>query len=193
MRLLDATRFDLGTKYGRFLILQELVRDLPGEVGFEIRRVALRRYFKHAGAGLRIFPGARLYGVEKLSVGKNCWIGIDNTIQANGGIELGDDVLLGPGVKIWSVNHIYSDPNRPIVEQGYDHKPVRIGSNVWVGANAFIMPGAHIGDGVVITAGSVVAGKDVEPYALLAGNPARKIGSRRPPVAGEPRDGLPSG
>lgn len=187
--LLQAARFDLGERYGRFLILQELVRDIPGELGFELRRLVLSRYFKQVGAGLRVFPGARLYGVESLAVGVHCWIGMDNTIQASGGVEMGDHVLLGPGVKIWSVNHVYTDPERPIIEQGYDHKPVRIGSNVWIGADSFIMPGAHIGDGVIISAGSVVPGKDVEPYALLAGNPARKIGSRRPAVTGEAAPG----
>src|SRR5207253_1636021 len=111
---------------------------------------------------------------------KNCWIGVDNVIQANGGVDIGDNVLLGPGVKIWSVNHVYSDPHRTIVDQGFDQKRVVIGSNVWIGANVFIMPGARISDGVVISAGSVVGSKLIEPYAVVAGNPARKIGTRLP-------------
>jgi acetyltransferase-like isoleucine patch superfamily enzyme len=90
-------------------------------------------------------------------------------------------VVLGPGVNIQSVNHVYVDPYRPITEQGCVWKPVHIGSNVWIGTNVFVMPGAHICDGVVISAGSVVGGKMVEPYAVIAGNPARKIGSRLPP------------
>lgn len=184
MGLMAALHWDWSTPAGRYLVLQELVRDIPGEFGFEIRRCVMGRHFHRAGPGLRIFPGTRVFGVEKLSVGANCWIGIDNTIQANGGVEMGDDVLLGPGVKIWSVNHIYEDPHRPIIEQGYDHKPVVIGSNVWIGANAFVMPGARISDGVVVSAGSVVGGKTVEPYAVLAGIPARKIGTRLPAGAG---------
>lgn len=185
MGFLSAIRWDLETAGGRYLIVQEMVRNLPGEVGFEVRRRLLGRYFARAGPGLRLFPGIRLFGVHELAVGANCWIGIDNTIQANGGVEMGDNVLLGPGVKIWSVNHVYADTKRPIIEQGYEHKRVVIGSNVWIGANAFIMGGAHIGDGVVVSAGSVVGSKDVEPYAIIAGNPARKIGSRLP-TTGDP-------
>jgi acetyltransferase-like isoleucine patch superfamily enzyme len=177
-----ALRKDLGTPAGRYLIMQTLVRCLPGRLGTKIRSWVLGRRFKRAGPGLRLSPGVRLFGVEKLAVGANCQIGFDNIIQAHGGVEMGDNVVLGPGVNIWSVNHVYADPYRPIIEQGYDHKPVVIGSNVWIGANAFVMPGAHIGDGVVISAGSVVGGKAVEPYAVLAGNPARKIGSRLPPA-----------
>jgi maltose O-acetyltransferase len=183
--LISVLRTDLGTPAGRYLIIQALVRGLPGELGLRIRSWVLGRRFKRAGPGLRLFPGIRLFGVEKLAVGANCWIGLDTIIQASGGVEMGDNVVLGPGVKIWSVNHVYTDPYRPIVEQGYDHKPVVIGSNVWIGANAFVMPGAHICEGVVISAGSLVGGKVVEPYAVIAGNPARKIGSRLPPGFGD--------
>jgi acetyltransferase-like isoleucine patch superfamily enzyme len=176
--LVSAFRIDFGKPLNRYLLVQELVRVLPGEVGMWIRERAMSRYFKHVGEGLRMYPGTRLFGVENLSVGANCWIGFDNMIQANGGVKIGDNVLLGPGVKIWSVSHVFADPYQPIHEQGYRNAPVVIGSNVWIGANAFIMPGAVIGDGVVISAGSVVGAKAVEPYAIVAGNPARKIGSR---------------
>jgi acetyltransferase-like isoleucine patch superfamily enzyme len=126
-----------------------------------------------------ILPGTLIFGPDKLSVGRNCHIGLNNVLQANGEIEIGDDVLLGPDVMIWSVNHVFHRLDVPILEQGYEHKPVVIGNGVWIGANSFIMPGANIGDHVVISAGSVVAGKDVEPYSILAGNPARKIGARQ--------------
>jgi maltose O-acetyltransferase len=178
--LARAIRSDLNNPGGRYLYLENWVRGIPGEIGFEIRRWMLGRYFKKHGPGLRLFPGVRLFGVDQLAVGQNCWIGLDNVIQANGGVEIGDNVLLGPGVKIWSVNHVYSDPKRTIVEQGFEQRRVVIGSNVWIGANAFIMPGARISDGVVISAGSVVGAKVIEPYSVMAGNPARKIGSRLP-------------
>jgi acetyltransferase-like isoleucine patch superfamily enzyme len=181
MSLISALFTDLRKPSWRFLVLQEMLRMIPGEFGFEIRAWLLGRRFKQAGPGLRLFPGTRLFGVEHLKVGSHCWIGLDNTIQAHGGVEIGDHVLLGPGVKIWSVNHVFADSNRPIIDQGYEHKPVIIGSNVWIGANAFVMPGAHIGDGVIVSAGSVVGAKFIEPYSVIAGNPARRIGSRNTP------------
>jgi acetyltransferase-like isoleucine patch superfamily enzyme len=185
MGLISALFTDLRKSSWRFLVLQEILRLIPGEFGFEIRARLLGRQFERVGPGLRVFPGTRLFGVDHLKVGARCWIGLDNTIQAHGGVEIGNHVLLGPGVKIWSVNHVFADPTRPISEQGYEHKPVTIGSNVWIGANAFIMPGAHIGDGVIVSAGSVVGAKFVEPYSVIAGNPARRIGSRQTPSGTE--------
>ena len=177
-RWLRALSSDLMTGAGRFHVVQSLLRRFPGQLGTELRSQILGRRFRRAGKGLQIYEGAHLMGVQNLSVGENCWIGFESMIQANGGVELGDNVMLGPGVKIWSVNHVFADPDKPVLEQGYEYKPVVIGSNVWIGANAFVMPGARLGDGVVVSAGSVVAGKEVEPYAILAGNPARKIGTR---------------
>lgn len=156
----------------------ERIRFIPGEFGHALRKRELARRLKRVGPGLVVYPGARVFGAHRFEVGRNCRIGYDNIIQANGEIVLGDDVLLGPGVKIWSTNHASARTDVPIWDQGYELKRVEIGDGVWVGANCFIMPGAHIGAHSIIAAGSVVAGKDVEPYSILAGNPARKVGSR---------------
>lgn len=170
---------DMITPENRYAWLQSALRNVPGDTGLALRRRFIGRYFRAAGEGLVIYSGAMIYGAEKLTVGDRCRIGIDNMIQANGEIEMGDDVLLGPGVKIWSVNHAFQKLDVPIWDQGYDHKKVVIGNGVWIGANTFVLPGANIGDHCVISAGSVVAGKAIEPYAILAGNPARKIGARQ--------------
>ena len=183
MKLRSALRYDWGTPGGRYQVLEGCVRNIPGEFGFWLRERVLGRRFLRVGPGLRIFAGARIIGPGQLSVGANCWIGYDNIVQASGGVEMGDNVLLGPGVKIWSVNHVFSDPHKPIIDQGYEFKPTRIGNNVWIGADVFIMPGTRIPDGAVISAGAIVGAKDFEPYSILAGNPARKVGSRLPAPA----------
>jgi maltose O-acetyltransferase len=193
MRLLKAIRFDLASADVRHHWLASLVRNMPGEAGVAIRRRVFGSRFRKAGEGLRIFPGARIIGAYKLTVGRNCNIGVDNILQANGEIEIGDDVVLGPRVMIWSVNHVFTNLDVTILEQGYDHKRVVIGNGVWIGANSFIMPGANLGDHVVVSAGSVVAGRDVEPYSILAGNPARRIGTRlERAVSPAPHDGQQS-
>lgn len=156
----------------------ECIRHVPGELGHALRARSLRKRLLRVGDGLVVYPGARVFGAEKLEVGRNCRIGYDNIIQANGEIVFGDDVLLGPGVKIWSVNHASARTDISIWDQGYEHKRVELGDGVWIGANCFVMPGARIGAHSIVAAGSVVAGKDVEPYSILAGNPARKVGSR---------------
>lgn len=191
MSLLRALRRDLTIPEARLQVIQAILRGIPGETGVVLRRRLLRRRLARAGEGLVIYDGARIYGMQHLRVGHRCRIGVDNIIQANGGVTLGDDVILGPGVKIWSVNHVFARVDVAIWDQGYDQKPVTIGNGVWIGADCFIMPGATIGDHVVIAAGSVVGAKDVEPYAILAGNPARKIGTRldrgqAPPVPAQP-------
>jgi maltose O-acetyltransferase len=182
--LIRAIGRDLVTSAGRLAWLQAAVRSMPGDTGFALRRWLTGGHFRAAGEGLVIYPGALILGPQYLTVGRNCRIGVDTFLQANGEIEMGDDVLLGPGVKIWSVNHVFRQLDVPIWDQGYDHKKVVIGNGVWIGANSFVMPGANIGDHVVISAGSVVAGKDVEPCSILAGNPARKIGARQERVQG---------
>lgn len=169
----------------RYAYVEGLLRNVPGDFGVALRRAVLRRYFKRAGSGLTVFPGARITGVHNLAVGNRCYIGYDNVIQATGGVELGDNVVLGPAVKIWSVNHVFARDDVHIMDQGYDFKPVVIGRGVWIGGDCFIMPGARIGDHAVVAAGSVVGAKDIEPYAIVAGNPARKVGSRRERTVGE--------
>lgn len=179
MELIRALVTDLRNRLFWTSWLEALVRNMPGDVGQVLRRRVIGRRLGRAGTGLEIYPGALIVGAEHMTVGKNCRIGLNNIIQASGGIECGDDLLLGPDVKIWSLNHATDRTDITIWDQGYHFKKVVIGNGVWVGANTFIMPGADIGDHVIISAGSVVSGKKVEPYTILAGNPARKIGSRK--------------
>jgi acetyltransferase-like isoleucine patch superfamily enzyme len=80
---------------------------------------------------------------------------------------------------VHTANHNMEDPERPVTEQGWrEEPPIRIGRNCWVGMGAMILPGVQIGDGVVIGAGSVVV-RDVEAYAVVVGNPAKTVKSRK--------------
>jgi acetyltransferase-like isoleucine patch superfamily enzyme len=90
---------------------------------------------------------------------------------------VGDDVLIGPRVTIYSQNHRFSRADVSIREQGYTLAPVTIQDNVWVAAGCIILPGVTVGTGAVIAAGSVIT-QDVEPNSLVAGNPARKLRAR---------------
>lgn len=88
-------------------------------------------------------------------------------------IDIGDDVLFGPGVHLYTAGHPLDSGDRHDRDLEFAH-PVRIGSRVWVGGGAIILPKVTIGDGCVIGAGSVVT-KDVPAYSLAVGNPARVI------------------
>jgi acetyltransferase-like isoleucine patch superfamily enzyme len=113
-----------------------------------------------------------------MHVGDHVHFGVDSYLQAGGGITVGDYTEMGPGVKIWSQTHIFDDPDKPLEGAGYEYNEVIIGSNGWIGANAFIMPGVELGDGCVVAAGSVVGVKAWGQGAIISGNPARKIGKR---------------
>ena len=99
-------------------------------------------------------------------------------IQGEQGIEIGDNVQLAPGVQLISANHDPSDFDRHI-----EVRPIKIGSNVWIGGNAIVLPGIHIGSNVIIGAGSVVT-KDIPENSVAVGNPCRVI-KQKPPYLGK--------
>jgi len=168
-------------KGGRYELLQALVKDIPGMYGREIRANFYRKHFASAGEGYVIHLDARIRNIHRLHLHDRARIGESVMIQAAGEVEIGCDVLLGPGVKIWSANHKFDDPTTPIQDQGYEHKKVIIGDGCWIGTNAFIMPGVNLGEGCIVSAGAIVSAKKYPPYKVISGNPARVIGSRSMP------------
>lgn len=122
-----------------------------------------------------------IFTPEHISCGSHVYRGANCVFQsAHGEIEIGNHVMFGPGVHIHGGNHktseigIYMDEVKK--EQGIDGKVV-IENDVWIGSNAIILHGVHVGEGSVVGAGSVVT-KDVEPYTIVVGNPAKKIKDR---------------
>ena len=91
-------------------------------------------------------------------------------INGKNGIIFGDNVYIAAGVKIISANHDFNDYNNYVKEE-----PIIIGNNVWIGANAIILPGVRIADGCIIGAGSVVTKSFLEKNCVIAGNPAKII------------------
>ena len=102
--------------------------------------------------------------------GKRVFINAGCQFQDQGGIEIGDDVLIGPQTIIATLNH---DPV-PEKRGGMIPKPVKIGDKVWLGARVTICPGVTIGEGAIVGAGAVVT-KDVPPRTVVAGVPAKVI------------------
>ena len=110
--------------------------------------------------------------VGDVTIGDYTRIGIHCTVI--GPVCIGNHVNLAQGITVTALNHNFADTNSMIDEQGISTKPVIIDDDVWIGANAVILPGVTIGRHVVVAAGAVVT-KDVPPYSLVAGVPAKVI------------------
>jgi acetyltransferase-like isoleucine patch superfamily enzyme len=126
------------------------------------------------GKQVKVWDQVHIDCPERLRMGDFVSINRFSIISAAGGITIGDHVMTGPRVTLYSQNHRFSDPVEPMARQGYTLRPVHIGSNVWLAANVIVLPGVTIGDNVVAAAGAIIT-RDVESGSLVAGNPARVI------------------
>ena len=163
-----------------YLLLEPFVfviKWMPGGWGIAARILLYKVLLKKMGKHVVIRDGVKVLYPERVSIGDysgiNDWCLLDGT----GGIEIGKYVRLAPKVEIMTSNHIHANPNVPIKLQGLEMKRVVIEDDVWVGIGALIVPGVHVGNGVVI-AGHAVVTKNVPPYSIVAGIPAKVIGQR---------------
>jgi maltose O-acetyltransferase len=115
---------------------------------------------------------------NRIELGEKCNFNVGCYVNGYGGLVMGDRSGLGPFAMIHTANHIFEDPDVPILDQGHRAGPVTMGRDVWIGMGAIILPGVTLGDGVVVGAGSVVT-KDIEPWSVAVGNPAKPVKSRR--------------
>lgn len=103
---------------------------------------------------------------DNVGFSPNCFLGIRGTVK------IGNNTIFGPYVSLHAENHVFSDCNFPIRKQGTSRLGIEIGNDCWIGAKAIILDGVRIGDGSVIAAGAVVT-KDVPPYSVVGGVPAK--------------------
>lgn len=110
-------------------------------------------------------------------IGDRTGIGARAFIAGQGGVTIGNDVITGPNIQIFSENHNFNDTLHTIKEQGVTKQPTVIGNNCWLGGGITILAGVTIGDGCVIAAGSIVT-KSVPPNSVVAGVPAKVVKTR---------------
>src|SRR5690554_1463690 len=108
--------------------------------------------------------------VGEITIGNHTRIGLGNTII--GPVMIGNNVILAQNVVISALNHKFEDVLMTINQQGVKTDQIIIEDNVWIGANSSVLAGVHIGEHVVVGAGSVVT-KDIPPFSVVVGNPAR--------------------
>lgn len=145
---------------------------------------SIDRSFAYVGPG-RFTLGRRSYlgahtvvqGEGDIVIGNNVYVGHHCTFGSTSEISIGDNCIIANGVRFADDDHIFSRTDIPIREQGVTSSPIAIGNDVWIGSNAVILRGVHIGSHAIVAAGAVVK-KDVPACAIVGGVPAKLIRMR---------------
>lgn len=128
----------------------------------------------HCTLSAGMVPGQQCISKRIVTIGDRCLIGKGSGIVGHFSIEIGNDVWTGHNVYITDQNHGYKDVTLPISVQTMPEKPVRIGNGSWIGYGSVVLPGADIGEHVVIGANSVVTGV-IPSFSVAVGSPAKVI------------------
>lgn len=128
----------------------------------------------------RFHSSARIWAPWLLKIGKNVYIDRNVFLYNTYGLELGDRVIVSFGTVLCTPTHDFRDPSYPLIG-----KKIVVESDVWIAAEAFVMPGVRIGQGAIVGARAVVA-KDVEPWTVVTGNPAQMVRKREMKGAAKP-------
>lgn len=182
-----------------------LVRSLPGPVGMRVREMYFRPRLSHLGEKTLIDVGVHLLGPRNISISDYCWIDAGVRLEALLGpitigrrvhiapgsilaarepVVLGDYVGLSANVKIYANSERPIDGKRmsgPMIPEEFKafvSKPVTLERDSFVGANSVLLPGAHLGEGAVVGANSVIS-KPIEPWTIVVGT-GRVVGTRSP-------------
>ncbi len=161
---------------------------VPGGFGSMLRRVFYG--FASCGKDCLLLENVWVEYPEGLTIGEHVNIARGVIINAAGGVEIADWVLLAPDVIIYSQDHVFDNIDVPISMAHDRRAPIHIGEAAWIASRAIITAGVTIGAGAVVAAGAVVT-RDVPPNTLVAGVPARVIRQREIPGRGVDGNGTP--
>lgn len=155
---------------------------VPGwRIGYAIRRHLVGFLAEKCGKNIIVKQNAYFGSCLRLRIGDNAQIGANCRIGPD--VTIGNDVVMGPDVILMTTAHAFEDPAIPVRLQGaLPIRPITIGDDVWISTRVIVLPGVTIGKGAIVGANSLVT-KDVEPYSIVGGCPAkflRRRGSRIP-------------
>ena len=164
------------SKFIKYFLIKKIAHFYFFMLG-EIRSKFYTSLMNKAGKKIFIFPPFHCPSPEGINLGNNVNIAQNCLIGGQGGVKIGNFVMIGPNTTIISSNHGYRKGDIPMLRQKPKCEQIIISDDVWVGANVVILPGVTIGQGVIIGAGSIVT-KDISSYSIVAGNPAKVIKKR---------------
>ena len=162
--------------HGVYFNIYGLVKYLPSPLGDTLRYMATKPFIKRLGI-VRIYEGVTFWYPYRISIGNNTSLNEWVFLQGYGGVVIGDRVRIGHRASIISSDHKIASRDVPFTESGLIAGRVIIEDDVYIGANSTILKGVRLGRGSDVAAGAVVT-KDVEPFTIVAGVPARKIRDR---------------
>lgn len=157
---------------GRFLIFN--ISMVPSN---HLRRLLYKGLGAHIASKVVFHFRTEIRDPWSLHIGKGTIIGDNALLDARSGLFIGKSVNLSSNVSIYTRQHDHRDPYFACPDPQSKKMSVEIDDRVWLGSNVIVLPGVHIGEGAVCCAGCVVT-KDVPPYAVVAGIPAKQVGER---------------
>jgi maltose O-acetyltransferase len=169
-------------RYVALCLYYAIANKLPGkgplaEPSRWIRQELCRTFLAGSGERINIGPDVHLGTGSEITIGHRS--GLGRGCRVYGALIMGEEVMVGPDVAFLSENHRFDRLDEPIGWQGFtERNPPRIEDGVWIGLRATILAGKVVGEGAIVAACAVVT-KDVAPYAIVGGNPAVVIGTRR--------------
>lgn len=159
-----------GLKYGLiWVVCNDFLAHFPSK---HIRRWGLKFFGMKISKDVRFYQGFHIRSPQKISIGDGCSIGPKVLLDGRKGLTVGKNVTIAYEAIIWTLNHDYNDIH--FCGKG---APVTIQDFAWICSRSIILPGITIGEGAVVASGAIVT-KDVPPYAVVAGVPAKVIGQR---------------
>lgn len=132
----------------------------------------LRRFGAKVGRGVHVYPGVKIWAPWNLELRDQAGVASGATLYSQGKITIGERAVVSQGAHLCAGSHDFETPGFPLVT-----KPIIIGDDAWIAAEAFVHPGVTVGGGCVVGARSVVV-KDLPPWTVCSGFPAKSLGSR---------------
>lgn len=163
---------------GFYLFLLKFIRHQDNYFAMFIRFVCLKNCAKSCGNNVAVFSSVYLHGVHNLEIGDNVSIHPLCYINASGGLKIGSDVSIAHNTTVMSEEHIYTDLDKNIKDQGCEYKETLIENNVWIGAGCRILAGSIIHSGSIVASGAVVKNQ-VRSNTIVGGVPAKIIKERK--------------